>query len=74
VKLFLHSLGETLGCTSPLLSSDTDYLIFIADGRFHMESAMIRNPHLKGCYRYDPYSKKMTIEKYEIEKMMNIRL
>jgi diphthamide biosynthesis enzyme Dph1/Dph2-like protein len=74
VKLFLLSLGETLGCTSPLLSSDTDYLIFIADGRFHMESAMIRNPHLKGCYRYDPYSKKMTIEKYEIEKMMNIRL
>lgn len=66
------SQGETLGCTSPLLPTDTDYMIFIADGRFHMESAMIRNPHIKS-YRYDPYSKKMSIEKYDTEKMLQIR-
>lgn len=66
------SQGETLGCTSPLISAEFDTLIFLADGRFHMESAMIRNPHVKS-YRYDPYSKKMSLEKYDNKKMMEIR-
>ena len=30
------SRGEVLGCTSPLMST-TDCMIFIADGRFHIE-------------------------------------
>jgi len=31
-------------------------LVFVADGRFHLEAAMIHNPQLL-AYRYDPYSK-----------------
>lgn len=37
------SRGETLGCTAPYIR-DADALVFVADGRFHMEAAMIRNP------------------------------
>lgn len=65
------SAGETLGCTSPLLG-DCEALVFLADGRFHLESAMIQNPHVR-AYRYDPYSKKMTIEGYDSDKMKAIR-
>ena len=35
---------------------DTDSLVYLGDGRFHLASAMIANPHL-AAYRYDPYSK-----------------
>ena len=48
---------QVLGCTSPDLSSlSLDAYIFVADGRFHLESVMIHNPTLP-AYRYDPYSK-----------------
>ncbi len=66
------SAGETLGCTSPVFN-DVDVLVFVADGRFHLEAAMIRNPHVK-AYRYDPYGKYLTFEEYEVEKMKAIRL
>lgn len=50
-------LGEILGCTSPPLPpASTDALIYVADGRFHLESVMISNPTLP-AYQYDPYSK-----------------
>lgn len=39
------SPGEILGCTSPKLT-DMDYIVCIGDGRFHLESIMIHNPHL----------------------------
>lgn len=44
-----RSKGEVLGCTSPELpqANPGDVVIFIGDGRFHIESTMIRNPHLK---------------------------
>lgn len=38
--------GEVLGCTAPTLPADTDALVFVADGRFHLESIMIQNPHV----------------------------
>ena len=66
------SSGETLGCTSPVLT-DCDILVFVADGRFHLEAAMIRNPSVQ-AYRYDPYGKVLSIEEYEVEKMKDIRL
>lgn len=44
----------------------------MADGRFHLESIMISNPHLK-AYKYDPYGKKMTIEKFDHDQMKGIR-
>jgi len=35
-----RSAGEVLGCTSPTLSEKCK-VIFIGDGRFHLESVMI---------------------------------
>ena len=67
------SRGEVLGCTAPKLSlPDQDALVFIADGRFHMESAMIANPDL-ASFRYDPYSKVLSREGYDHEEMQGIR-
>jgi len=43
------SPGEILGCTSPKVS-DADCLIYLGDGRFHLESIMIANPELE-AYR-----------------------
>jgi 2-(3-amino-3-carboxypropyl)histidine synthase len=65
------SPGETLGCTSPVIS-DTDVLVFVADGRFHLESAMIRNPNI-AAYRYDPYPKILTRERYDHAEMQSVR-
>ncbi len=36
------SPGEILGCTSPKLT-DRDIVIYVGDGRFHLESIMIAN-------------------------------
>lgn len=75
------SSGETLGCTSPvLLYSQKEFqskpatVIFIADGRFHLEAVMIRNatPNIK-YLRYDPYNKIFTHEKYDIVAMKEMR-
>lgn len=57
------SPGEILGCTAPKLNC-SDAVIFLGDGRFHLEAAMIANPKLK-AYRYDPYEKKFTEEFYD---------
>lgn len=66
------SPGEVLGCTSPLLPN-RQVLVFVADGRFHLESAMIRNPNVR-AYRYDPYPKLLTIEEYDTERMHSLRI
>ena len=64
--------GELLGCTSPTLQAKTDAIIYVADGRFHLESIMIANPDVP-AYKYDPHSKKFTQEFYDNEKMMAVR-
>ena len=67
------SKGEILGCTSPRLATDgVDVLLYLGDGRFHLESAMIHNPSIP-AYRYDPYSRKMTRETYEFDEMHTLR-
>lgn len=67
------SKGEILGCTSPRLSTDqADLILYLGDGRFHLESAMIHNPSLP-TYRYDPYSRKLTRETYDHEEMHDLR-
>lgn len=67
------SPGEALGCTSPYIEKGSvDALIYIGDGRFHLESVMIANPDLP-AYRYDPYSHKLSIESYAHEEMKSIR-
>lgn len=65
------SPGEILGCTSPKLPTDT-WIIYLGDGRFHLESAMIANPMAK-AFKYDPYEKKFTEELYDHIQMRHNR-
>ncbi|XP_049659292.1 2-(3-amino-3-carboxypropyl)histidine synthase subunit 1 isoform X3 [Accipiter gentilis] len=66
------SPGEILGCTSPRLAQDTDAIVYLGDGRFHLESIMIANPGIP-AYRYDPYSKVFSQEHYGHERMHRAR-
>nr|NVI71077.1 putative diphthamide biosynthesis protein 1 [Cucujiformia] len=65
------SPGEILGCTAPFLRC-SDTVIYLGDGRFHLEAAMIANPNIK-AFKYDPYSKKFTKEDYNHNQMETIR-
>lgn len=65
------SPGEILGCTAPRMPKDT-ILIYLGDGRFHLEAAMIANPTLQ-AYKYDPYEKKFTEEHYDHVEMRKNR-
>jgi len=47
-------------------------VVFIGDGRFHIESCMIRNPQMI-YYQYDPFKQLLTEEKYETEEMKALR-
>ena len=67
------SKGEVLGCTSPKLDPDVQNVVFVADGRFHLEAMQIANPQIRCFHRYDPYSKKLTREYYEFDKMIEMR-
>lgn len=66
------SHGEVLGCTSPTLPDDVKIIVFVADGRFHLESAMIANPDVP-AYRYDPYARVLTREMYDTPLMLETR-
>lgn len=65
------SPGEILGCTAPRVGC-ADSIVYIGDGRFHLEAALIANPTLK-AYKYDPYEKKVTEEYYNHELMQKYR-
>uniref|UniRef100_A0A1I7XTB8 2-(3-amino-3-carboxypropyl)histidine synthase subunit 1 n=1 Tax=Heterorhabditis bacteriophora TaxID=37862 RepID=A0A1I7XTB8_HETBA len=67
------SPGEVLGCTSPRLNEDVNSIIYLGDGRFHLESVMIHNPNIP-AYQYDPYSRKLTREFYDFDLMRKNRL
>ncbi|KAG4967000.1 hypothetical protein AAZX31_12G034500 [Glycine max] len=68
------SAGEVLGCTAPKVSSSKllggggdigeCVLVFVADGRFHLEAFMIANPGIR-AFRYDPYMGKLFLEEYD---------
>ncbi|CAK9173467.1 unnamed protein product [Ilex paraguariensis] len=72
------SAGEVLGCTAPSLplsgieNSDETVLVFVADGRFHLEAFMIANPRIK-AFRYDPYIGKLFLEEYDHDGMKESR-
>ncbi|ERF75772.1 Diphthamide biosynthesis protein 1 [Endocarpon pusillum Z07020] len=68
------SKGEILGCTAPTIAPDAqvDLILYLGDGRFHLESAMIANPTMP-AYRYDPYSRKLTQETYSHDEMLSLR-
>jgi 2-(3-amino-3-carboxypropyl)histidine synthase len=62
------SPGEVLGCTSPRLTKNEEIVIYLGDGRFHLESIMIANPQLKeNFYKYDPYCSELTHEYYDYQ-------
>ncbi|KAJ1758161.1 Diphthamide biosynthesis protein 1 [Coemansia sp. RSA 2523] len=65
------SPGELLGCTSPRLT-DIDVIVYLGDGRFHLESIMIHNPEIP-AYAYNPYNKKFTRERYSHDEMHSLR-
>nr|GMD98347.1 diphthamide biosynthesis protein 1 [Ipomoea batatas] len=70
------SAGEVLGCTAPsvskICSPENAVLIFVADGRFHLEAFMIANPGIR-TYRYDPYIGKLFLEEYDHDGMKEER-
>ncbi|KAG5524361.1 hypothetical protein RHGRI_031129 [Rhododendron griersonianum] len=75
------SAGEVLGCTAPTISknscdgfeeSDENVIIFVADGRFHLEAFMIANPRIR-AFRYDPYMGKLFLEEYDHKGMKESR-
>ncbi|XP_040194303.1 2-(3-amino-3-carboxypropyl)histidine synthase subunit 1 [Rana temporaria] len=66
------SPGEILGCTSPRLEMPVDAVVYLGDGRFHLESVMIANPDTK-AFRYDPYNKVFSREYYDHKAMLENR-
>lgn len=67
------SKGEVLGCTSARLDKEKyQGMVYVGDGRFHLESSMIHNPEIP-AYRYDPYSRKFTREYYDQKQMVAVR-
>ncbi|PWN43761.1 hypothetical protein IE81DRAFT_334038 [Ceraceosorus guamensis] len=66
------SPGEILGCTSPVLPADTDLVLYVGDGRFHLESVMIANPRVP-AFRFDPYDRVFVREFYDHERMRKDR-
>ncbi|KAH7669715.1 2-(3-amino-3-carboxypropyl)histidine synthase protein [Dioscorea alata] len=68
------SAGEVLGCTSPTIpkSKGIESVVFVADGRFHLEAFMIANPGIK-AFRYDPFLGVLVLEKYDHEGMKEAR-
>lgn len=66
------SAGETLGCTAPEITG-ADILIFVADGRFHVEAAMMANPDLP-TFRYDPFTNRFFQEFLSMNELKQIRL
>ncbi|KAI6655202.1 Diphthamide biosynthesis protein 1 [Oopsacas minuta] len=67
------SPGELLGCTSPRLNHElVDAIVYLADGRFHLESMMISNPSIP-AFMYNPYDKKFTKESYDHSQMQALR-
>ncbi|CAL1352203.1 unnamed protein product [Linum trigynum] len=66
------SSGEVLGCTAPKVTPTAlgscnlkdAVVVFVADGRFHLEAFMIANPAIK-AFRYDPYLGKLFLEEYD---------
>ena len=51
-----------------------DTILYVGDGRFHLESIMIASPALRNhTYRYDPYTRRLTHETYEHTDMQSLR-
>jgi len=72
--------SESVESTEPVIidigaksSENKDICVFIADGRFHLESLMIHNPQIDEFYKYDPYNRMLTAEAYDTETLHSTR-
>lgn len=67
------STGEVLGCTSPKVNpAEVDLVLYVGDGRFHVESFLIAHPGLSAL-QYDPYKKTLSRETYATDEMRSLR-
>ena len=66
------TLRDRLVNVMPCKESPVDCILYLGDGRFHLESAMIHNPSIP-AYRYDPYSRRLTHEVYDHETLLSDR-
>lgn len=58
------SPGEILGCTSPVIPSG-HIIIYLGDGRFHLEAVMIANPELDGIFdNFESFKTFLRLNKY----------
>jgi 2-(3-amino-3-carboxypropyl)histidine synthase len=53
-------------------SQVSDTVVYLCDGRFHMEAVMISNPN-HSFFQYNPYTKIMSIEQYDFKQMIEVR-
>ncbi|KAF4673265.1 Diphthamide biosynthesis protein 1 [Perkinsus olseni] len=67
------SKGETLGCTAPSLDDRAKTIYYVADGRFHLEGAMLASPTIKNVLRYCPYTRRLFREGLDQESMHRTR-
>jgi len=65
------SPGEILGCTSPIIPESYS-ILYIGDGRFHIESIMIHNPNAP-AYKYVLIKKKKKKFVYFFLDMIHIQ-
>eukprot|EP01156_Anaeramoeba_ignava_P007870 Anaeramoba_ignava/a354268_6.p1 GENE.a354268_6~~a354268_6.p1 ORF type:complete len:290 (+),score=75.98 a354268_6:1-870(+) len=64
--------SEVLGCTAPKIP-DGFIPLFLADGRFHIEAVMLMNPKIEKMFQYNPYSKILSIERFDNLSVLNSR-
>ncbi|ANQ10622.1 Diphthamide synthesis protein [Plasmodium coatneyi] len=67
-----HSEQFIINECKQFLQKNQVKIVFIADGRFHLESLMIHNPDFS-FYRYNPFNKIITEEKYNYSLFHEIR-
>ena len=63
-----------LNSTSPTSSDSTsvDAIVCYADGRFHMDAAILANPTIP-CYRFDPEQRTLTVETIDCNAFATLR-
>ena len=55
-------------------ASYADMVLYLGDGRFHLEAILIASPELRAhTYRYDPYARRLTHETYAHAEMHSLR-
>ncbi|KAL0244495.1 hypothetical protein GEMRC1_008579 [Eukaryota sp. GEM-RC1] len=67
------SKGECLGCTVNRFSGDSNtVIVYIGDGRFHLEALAMHNPDLT-ILKFDPISRKLTQEYQDVDLLLQQR-